>query len=143
MTEKSKEIKAAEWLVAAYLKSWTWKMFATTIHESIGMWPSEFSFLPDSRYWSGNAPVRSYVAQNWPRLNAVLDGDSSVERKLGLSEQIVKLKWNGNRPLGSLSTKERNEIAYTKKLLRQATTSYRESRKEFQAHSKTQWNVCK
>lgn len=73
VTEKSPELKAAEWLVVGYVKNWSWTMFAITLHDATGMHCREFSFLPDSKYWAGAVSVRAYVAQNWPKLNNYLD----------------------------------------------------------------------
>ena len=142
MTEKSVELIAAETLVLGFVKSWSFVMLEIAIFDRTGMWLKEFQFLPDSKYWRGKAPVRGYVAQNFPKLNEFLC-TATPEKQLKAAQQIVKLKWNGERPSGSMKKEEYSEIAKTRKELRQATTSYNESRKNFKAHSLHNWNTCK
>jgi len=139
---KTNEQIAAEWLVIGYLRSWTMQMLGITVLQATGQAVNSFSFLPDSRYWTGKAQVRAFLQQNYPKLSAFLD-KTTPEKAIKAAEQIVKLKWNGNRPLGSLTKQERNELSASKKDLRVSTTSYNESRKEFKAHSLHNWNVCK
>ncbi len=84
------------------------------------------------------------MAQNFPRLNGYLfDHIGEPDKLIKLSEQIVKLKWNGDRPLGSLTTAERRELTKSRNELRGATTAYGHSRSTFKAHSLTNWNTCK
>lgn len=143
MSEKSNELKAAEWLIVGFLKSWTIQMLRINADAAIGVPCSDFKFYPsDESYWRGRAPVRAYVAQNWPKLADYLD-KASPEKRAKAAEQILRLKWNGERPVGSLSRNERDDIAKTKKDLRGQTTSYNQSRTIFKAHALSNWNVCK
>lgn len=139
--EKSNELKAAEWLVVGFVKNWDWWVFDKMIFDATGKHVRDFTFLPDSYCWSGKAQVRAYIAQNWPKLFAFLNA-ASAEKQIKAAEQIVKLKWNGNRPLGCLSGTERDEMVATKRQLRIATTSQMHSRSTFKKHSAAQWNVC-
>lgn len=140
--EKSKELQAAEYLVLGFVKCWSMVMLEICIFDKTGMWPKEFQFLPNSRHWKGKAQVRAFVAQNYPKLNLFLT-TATPQQQVAAAKQIVKLKWSGERPLGSLTTKERSELEKTRKELRGATTAYRESRKNFKNHSLHNWNVCK
>ncbi len=130
MTAKPIDLQAAEWLVVGYVKSWTWTMFDLTMGTATGKHCSEFQFLPHSNEWSGNVLVRAYIAQNWPKLNEFLS-TATPEKALATAKEIVKLKWNGERPLGSITRSERNELEKSKQELRRATTAYNYSRKMF------------
>lgn len=134
MSSDDKALEAAKWLIVAFAKCWTWGMFQKALYDATGKQTYAFQFLPvdsaDGKCWAGKVLVRSYVAQNWPNLFNFLDGHGP-EKQLACAGEIVKLRWNGGRPLGSINSIERLEILKTRKDLRVATTSYRQSRKEF------------
>jgi hypothetical protein len=139
---KSNELIAAEWLVVGHIKCWSMQMLDITIHSATGKYMREFQFLPDSKFWSGKAQVRSYIAQTYPKLNAYLV-EATAEKAIKTAEQITKLKWKGERPTGAINVKERKEIDKDKQDLRRHTTSEMLSRKIFKDHGKTNWNQCK
>lgn len=137
MTDDESSIKAAKCLIVAFSKYWTWAMFAKFLYDSTGKATRSFEFLPqdsaDGKCWHGSVLVRAYVAQNWPNLFHFLDKNEPA-KQLSCAGEIVKLRWNGSRPLGTLTRDERYEMEKTRKSLRGATTSYRQSRKEFTEH---------
>lgn len=142
MTNKSPDLQMAEWMVVAYMKCWTWKMFDITAYQATGTHPSTYHFLPDSIYWGGNVTMRSYIAQNWPRLNKVLL-DATPVQAIALAKEIVRLKWNGERPAGALDVMERREITKSRKELRVATTTHNLSRKLFRQGASKYRGVAK
>jgi hypothetical protein len=142
MTEKTAELKAAEWLICGFVKNWSFQMLEITMCQSIGFRP-DVGFLPDRfSNFVGSSPVRGYVYANWPKLGAFLE-TALPEKQMKAAHQVLKLKWNGNLASGALDKDERRDIAKTKRDLRQATTSYRESRKEFKNSRGTNWSQCK
>jgi len=136
---KPLDVQAAEWLIVGFNKSWSMDMLSIRLFELGG---THFDFMPTSKFWYGKCPVRGFVAQNYPKLNAFLN-DAPIEKQLKAASEIIKLRPSVERPDGALNSKERNDIAKTRKELRASTTSYRESRKNFKAHSMHNWNVCK
>jgi len=136
---KSIEVQAAEWLIVGYVKCWTMDMLSDQLYKLGG--GVHFDFMPTSKYWYGKCPVRGFVEQNWPKLNAFLC-TATPEKQIAAAPQIVKLRPKVDRPAGALTQKERNELAKTKKELRASTTSYNESRKNFIKTKSNNWNVC-
>lgn len=142
MTNKPIELQMAEWMVVAYMKCWTWKMFNITAYQATGTRPSEYPFLPDSIYWGGKVTMRSYFEQNWPRLNKVML-DATPAQAIALAKEIVRLKWNGERPTGVLTKVEQREITKSRQELRIATTAYNLSQKLFRQGSSKYRGVAK
>ena len=138
--EKPLEVQAAEWLIFAFSKQWNMNMLAIRLWEVGG--GIHFDFMPKQKQWYGKCPVRGFVEQNYPKLNAFLLS-APVEKQIKAASQIARLRPTKEWPQGALNNSERSDIAKTKKDLRGSTTSYRLSRKIFDSYKKTNWNVCK
>jgi hypothetical protein len=142
---KCDELVAAEFLIVGFYKVWTFKQYELEVHARVGKWPREFSFMPhgeNARLWGGKCQIRSYVAQNWPKLFAWLNARDTVAG-LKAAEQILKLKWNGNQPSGSMNAKEYKEVYKDRKQQHAALESYKLSRDSFKTHGRSAWNVVK
>lgn len=137
---KPLDVQAAEWLIFGFKKSWSMNMLSIRLWEVGG--GIHFDFMPTSKYWYGQCPVRGFVEQNYPNLAKFLD-TAPVEKQIKAAAQIVKLRPKVDRPSGSVTKDERREIAASKKDLRISTTSYRQSREIFKSHSLHNWNICK
>ena len=140
VTEKSNELKAAEFMVYGFARAWTMQMLQITIHSATGQDSVEFPFMPHSLAWRGNAPVRGYFSQNWPALTAYLL-IATPSQQVRAAQQILKLRWNGNRPTGSMTKKEYSEAMRGGRKDRSVSTSYRLSRAAFK--SRNDWNTVK
>ena len=144
MTEEQQALEAARWLVVAFVRNWKFQMLEARLWELFQRKPADFQFLPAKTGfvpWSNGSPVRAYVAQNFPKLAAFLDR-ATPEQQLNVASQIVRLKWNGKGPEGSLTRTERRELNKDRKEFNAAVKSYRLSRAAFKAHKSNQWNVC-
>ena len=141
-TEKSNELKAAEWLVVGFVKCWGFKMLDIRIMEETGKHSNEYAFLPDSIYWRGNAPVRGYIAQNFPKLNEFLI-KATPQQQIAVAAKICNLKCKGDRPKGALNQSEYAEVRKDKKAAIAETASFRLSRESFTRSNGTGWKTCK
>ena len=141
-TEKSNELKAAEWLVVGFVKCWGFKMLDIQIMQNTGKHSNEYAFLPDSPYWRGNSPVRAYVAQNFPKLNDFLI-KATPQQQIAVAEKICSLKCKGDRPKGALNKSEYAEVYKDKKEAMAETESFKLSRESFKRSSGTDWKTCK
>lgn len=143
MTTKPADIATAEYLVCAFLKSWTWRDFSVTAERATGVHPKEFPFISDSRRWNGSVLIRAYVAQNWPKLFTFLDGPADIKTKLAAATEIVKLHPTVERPQGAITTKERAELNRTKKKYRADLAANKLSVERQRAGGRHNWNQCK
>lgn len=142
MTSDPIDVQGAKWLIFYFKKGWSMYWLRKQL-EILDADISKFPFMPSDAWWYyKGTPVRGFVAQNYPKLNAFLI-DAPVEKQLKAAEQIVKLRPKVERSQGSLTPNERNEIHSTRRKLRQATTSYRLSRGFFKSAQGHEWNECK
>ena len=132
MTSDPIEVQGAKWLIFYFNKGWSMHGLRKQL-ESLDADMVRFQFMPSDAWWYyKGTSVRSFVAQNYPKLNDFLI-DATIEKQIKAAEQIVKLRPKANRSQGSLTQKERTEIHSTRRKLRQVTTSYRISRDIFKS----------
>ena len=142
MTSDTIEVQGAKWLIYYFKKGWSMYGLRKQL-ETLDADISKFPFMPSDAWWYyKGSPVRGFVAQNYPKLNAFLI-DATVEKQIKAAEQIVKLRPKVNRSQGSLTQKERTEIHLTRRKLWQVTASYRISRDIFKSARGHDWNTCK
>lgn len=143
--------KAADYLVVAWCKEWPLWQYLNAIMErqlgegdltqAVNEASAAFPWLT-TQVHAYKRNTREFVAGAYPKLNTWLwDRPDDISR-LKCSSQIERLRCP-DFLRGYVSANDRSELKQSKRVLRQATTSYRASRDAFKTHQRSAWNVCK
>lgn len=143
------ELRCAEMLIVGFQKHWRLLDVLWSIGESCQSEEdfkrihAKHPFLPDNE-WLYYRPVRAYVADEWPKLNAfLLRHAGDPEKLLSVSSQVERLKsscMRGKPIRASADTAEMRKA--TRDYGRQRLT-HKLSMDAQRSNQRSAWNVCK
>jgi hypothetical protein len=148
--------QAAKFIVVAWVKDWGMRTLLETLDGAtgdvtegrLGEMADALPFMPTHLHWyianrGRGVSCRQFVADCYPRLADALWAANDNAARLKLAPQIERLKAGNVRASSRFSKSDMAEGATARREMRQAITSYRQSRDSFKTHQRSAWGVCK
>jgi len=141
--------KVAEWLVIGFVKHWRMGQITSALgvdlEDDAAMveFSNAYPFLPSSK-WQYRAPVRAFVASQWPKLGEwLLKHESNPVSCLAVVPKIVGLKCSQTNKSTFIDKKDLADGERTRLAMKITKASNAARRTQRLSSQRGAWNVCK